>query len=153
MNCLKLWIGLVLCSTLLLGCGKDEILPEGEKGTVKGKVTFQNKSIPAGSTINFVPQTKGVGIPAGGVIKEDGTYQLMAKSQDQILVGKYGIYVTPPPEKELTPEQAMEASMEGKTTDSAGPAEIPAKYRDVKTSGVVFEVKKGENEYNLDMKP
>jgi hypothetical protein len=120
---------------------------------VKGTITFNGNPIPEGCLVNFTPEG-GTGIGASGAVGSGGSFQLRAKSTLDIPVGIYKVSVTPPPPatQNMTPEEAMKASVEGRFPTSEV-KEVPEKYRSPDTSGEVFEVKEGANEYTLDMKP
>lgn len=140
--------GLILAILSLTGCGGVSTLPEGETGTVTGKVTFNGKSVPEGTAIVFLHKDKG--IAASSAIAADGTYALRMRREAPVLVGDYQIGITPPT-VELTPAEAEAVNM-GKTIPEKEWPEIPKKYRNPETSGVTFNVKAGENTFDLDMK-
>ncbi|WP_339728932.1 carboxypeptidase-like regulatory domain-containing protein [uncultured Gimesia sp.] len=140
--------GLVLATLCLVGCGGGSTLPEGDTGTVTGKVTFNGKPVSEGASIVFLHKDKG--ITASSAIAADGSYALRMRREDAILVGDYQIGVTPPT-VELTPAEA-EAVNTGKELPEKEWPEIPKKYRNPETSGVTFTVKAGENTFDLDMK-
>jgi hypothetical protein len=134
----------------LFGCSGGG-LPEGATGTVSGTVTFNDKPAPEGATVVFMHKENG--LVATGTISADGAYSLQMREAGDILVGTYNVSVTPPTsENEMTPEQAMEASMAGTMEPAKEWKEIPEKYRASETSGETFEVKEGANTYDLKMK-
>jgi hypothetical protein len=139
------------CVVFMPGCGGGDKAYDGPTGTVTGKVTFKGDPIPEGSAVVFQPKS-GEGLPASGAIGSDGSFKLSAKNSFSIPVGIYKISISPPRPKDLTDEEAMNASMKGKNSDTEF-KEIPEKYRNPATSGETFEVKEGENSYTLDMKP
>lgn len=134
----------------LLGCGGDGI-PDVPRGTVTGKVTFDGGPIPEGSSIVF-SSDGGTGIPASSSVGSDGSFRLRAKNSFDIPTGIYQISISPPTPKQMTEEDAMDASIKGTISDIQF-KEIPNEYRNPVTSGETFEVKEGENTYTLDMKP
>lgn len=140
--------GLLLTTISLVGCSGGSTLPEGDTGTVKGKVTHKGNPVPEGASIVFLHKDKG--ITASSAIAADGKYALKMRRGDQILVGDYQIGITPPTE-ELTPEEAK-AVNEGKELPKKEWPQIPEIYRNPETSGVKFTVKAGENTFDLDMK-
>lgn len=140
--------GLILTVMCLTGCGGGSNLPKGETGTVTGKVTFNGKPVPEGTSIVFLHKDKG--ITASSPIAADGSYALRMRRENAILAGNYQIGITPPT-VELTPAEA-EAVNSGKTLPEKEWPEIPKKYRNPESSGVLFTVKAGENTFDLDMK-
>ena len=131
---LSLPAGLVIL--LLAGCGSSEPM-----GKVTGKVTFKGTPVTEG-TITFENVEQG-GI-AAGELQSDGTYSLYCP-QGGLKPGDYKVAVTPP---------VVEGSSNGRTASSASPKEtkdIPKKYRDGKTSGLVASVKDGKNQFDFDM--
>ena len=62
--------GLVLAIMSLVGCGGGSTLPEGDTGTVTGKVTFNGKPVPEGASIVFLHKDRG--ITASSAIAADG---------------------------------------------------------------------------------
>ncbi|MCA9023254.1 MAG: hypothetical protein KDA74_24065, partial [Planctomycetaceae bacterium] len=103
--------GLILTVMCLTGCGGGSNLPKGETGTVTGKVTFNGKPVPEGTSIVFLHKDKG--ITASSPITADGSYALRMRRENAILAGNYQIGITPPT-VELTPAEA-EAVNSGKT--------------------------------------
>ncbi len=141
------------------GCsGGDESAYDGPTGSVKGKLLLKGKPAPEGTLVSFYH--KKLGATATGVVGADGTFQPTIGTDSaatQIPTGDYEVAVTPGggSSEALDPDKAMEAEMartkSGKK-DDAGTSEIPQKYADHSTSGIVFEVKKGENTFEYDIK-
>lgn len=129
-------------------CNKTT-LPEGPTGTLHGKVTYKGSAPPAGSAISFIHDKTG--FVAVGSIQGDGSYTAQMKGQPELPVGAYQISVTGPPAPEMTPEQ-MAAMYEGKSDPSATAANsLPAKYADIATSGLTYEVKEGDNTHDVQL--
>ncbi|MFO0816868.1 MAG: hypothetical protein U1A77_02925 [Pirellulales bacterium] len=126
---------LLVAAMTLVGCGGDNT----PKGDLHGKVTMQGGSLPAGCTLAFVGD-KGGGTAA---IDSSGNFKTMGG----IPVGSYKVIVTPP-SSNLSPEEAMKASMEGK---AAAPTGVPAKYIDPATTDLKAEVKAGDTEVNFEL--
>ncbi|RLS56096.1 MAG: carboxypeptidase regulatory-like domain-containing protein [Planctomycetota bacterium] len=150
---MKMWTLLASLWTagFLVGCGGSS-LPEGETGTVKGKVTFQGNPIPEKSTVTFMRDEGG--ITAVGEIDADGEYVLRMRDGLKILVGVYRVSITPPnPGSNLDQDEVMKLHMSGKLPDPAKVKEIPERYRSPEKTKEIHEVKAGSNEINIDMKP
>ena len=123
-------------------------MPEGNTGVVSGKVTFKGEAVPEGASIVFINKDKG--LTASGAIGSDGSYSLQMRDGGDILVGSYQIGVTPPT-TEMTPEEQEAVNLTGKMPAVKEWTSIPAKYRVPESSGIVFEIKEGSNEFDLDM--
>ena len=119
------FVGLVVVLSLA-GCG-----PEFPLAEVSGKVTCKGKPLPEG-TVLFVPQG---GPAAASVLAADGSYRLLSrKPGDGALIGRHKVAIIPPPHGKI-----------------ANAPKVPPKYRDPETSGLVAEVKKGENILDFDL--
>lgn len=172
----SLSLRLVLIPLLLFavgGCGKKK----RETGVVRGKVIFGDKKV--GGTVRFVAEDGAVG---EGVIYTDGTYEVseapVGKCKVAIIVEHLrkkasNIPVAP------GPGAGMRGMMGGQGGQSGPPAgaeagkaapkgleapggtgrvpnakytPIPARYEDPNQSGLTFEVKLGEQEFNITLK-
>jgi hypothetical protein len=142
--------GLLLALTLA-GCGGGGAgLPEGETGTVSGIVKLEGEPVEQGTSISFMRDSDGA--IATGVCDAGGGYALQMKGGLSIVAGTYRIAVTAPsPTTGMTDEQAMELSMANKLPEE-GDSKIPARYRNLTESTILFEVKPGANTFDLDMK-
>ena len=145
---------LICCVALLpiaCGCGGG---PAGPHGKVHGKVTHQGQPVTAGSVISFIPESGGAA--ASGTLGADGSYELRSMNGNLVPAGKYKVLVTPPPPPEQSPEEAMKAAMEkAKNKEQgkgpAGDPTIPEKYGNSLQTPASYEVKEGDNEYNLEL--
>jgi hypothetical protein len=132
------------------GCSGDG-LPEGETGTVRGRVTYSGQPVPEGSVVMFMGSETG--ILGTGVTDTNGEYLLSMRDGLSILVGTYRVSVNPPnPGETLSQEEVMERSMAGSLPNPADVKEIPVRYRNPESSTLVFEVKPGANTFDIDMK-
>ena len=142
---------LSLCLLAVAGCGSSSGLP-GPTGQVSGRVTFQGKPVPLGTTVTFVHEEKA--LPAAAQTTADGTYPLVMRGGLKVLTGVYKVSVSAPAAVEdvtANPE-AYKAVMEGRAAPPKAVAVLPAKYNSPETSGLVFEVKPGNNTINIDLK-
>jgi hypothetical protein len=133
------------------GCGSGGV----DRAVVKGKVTYNNKRLTAG-TVSFFGPNKSTG---SAKINEDGTYEMTDAP-----VGEVTITVQVP-QQPLTmgggvgmpkvPEGAkMPTEMDpGSHAGGAKIVPIPDKYKDVATSKLTFKVEKGEQEHDIDLPP
>jgi truncated hemoglobin YjbI len=113
----------------------DSPKPPEETGSVKGKATFKGEPLPGG-VVTFEAEGGGA---VTAKIAEDGTYKA-----DGLKPGKYAVTVDT---ELLKPDPA-------KPADPKAPkyVAIPEKYRDAKKSGLSYEVKKGEQTYDIELK-
>jgi hypothetical protein len=164
----------VACCALLLvlasGCGPDY----KSRGVVKGRVTAGRKLLTAGTVMFYGPG----GITASAGIDPDGNYEMpdapvgecqvtvtvppvpMDPTIKALMTGKGKIKV-PKMQAGPTPPEGFKADMGDAPTDLPNPsaARIPTeivpidpKYSKPETSGLKFEVKKGEQHtYNIDL--
>ncbi|MDB4733197.1 hypothetical protein OAF42_02005 [Planctomicrobium sp.] len=130
-----------------MGCGGSPGLPDGETGTVSGKLSLDGETVPAGSAVIFTPESGG--LPAIGEVGSGGSFSLKMKGGSDILVGTYKVSVSAPV-VEVDPAAAMEASVAGE--DVGGEVAFPVKYLNPDASGETFTVKEGDNTFDLDMK-
>lgn len=137
---------------LLAGCGGGGGLPEGETGTVSGRITFEGKPVPEGCGVVFM-RDKG-GYVGTGKTDSSGQYLLYMRDGLQIVVGTYRVSITPPnPVANLDQDEIMRLQSAGKLPDTSKMKEVPDRYRDPENSKTIFEVKPGSNTFDLDMKP
>jgi hypothetical protein len=137
---------LCLVVSLAAGCGG----PSGPQGKVHGKVTYQGKPISTGAMVSFLSDS---GAAASGMVSADGAYQVRSMNGDTIPAGKYKVLITPPSGPQMTPEEAMNASMAKKDKDQGPAADptIPAQYRSILQTPASYEIKAGDNEINIEL--
>lgn len=117
-------------------------------GKVTGSVNYKGKPVPQGTAVMFLMSSKGFG--ALGEVDENGQYVLKAAGRDMVPAGKYAISIRPPTGPEMTPEEVMEALKKKKPAGDPFRT-VPQKYRTPETSGLTFEVKTGDNQFDIDM--
>ena len=129
----EIWRWHMLAAVLLsaVGCGSDLDLHP-----VYGKVLYGDGTPVAGGTVvcelmNATPRRSG-----NGAIGDDGSFELGTRREgDGLVVGEYSAIVLPPA---LSEEQSKRQ-----------PSQIHRRYSDPATSGLVFEVSRGDNEIEL----
>ena len=149
MNIRLLSSGTALFVTMMfVGCGGGGGgLPEGETGTVSGSVTHAGSPVAEGSTVTFI-QVGGTGIVGTATSDAAGKYTLSMRNGPDILVGKYMVGVSPPnPAANMTPEEIMELPEPPETPK----APYDEKYLSPESSGIVVEVKAGENALDITL--
>ncbi len=135
-------IGLLL---FVVGCGSERTY------AVKGQVLLGDGRPVTAGQIEF--REKDRPISAIGFIQPDGTFELsFRRSADGTLAGNYtAALIEPPPPPGLG--GAQEASLESARRQWL--ADVPAKYRSMKTSGLTFEVKPDAraNDFRIVLEP
>ena len=144
-NLVRASVALVALGTAI-GCGSSKVYP------VKGKVTFEGKSMKGGGTISFVPLGNQAGKTAGGEIKEDGTYELTTnKPGDGSMEGEFRVVITQVTEQE--PERSRDGEKAARKGRSLPEADrIPEVYSDAYKSPLTAKVEAKSNEIDFDLK-
>jgi len=143
-NCLTFKIFLFTVAAGLAGCNLGDQSPP--KGKVYGKVTFEGKPIPEGSTIVFMRSKTGNA--GSGKVDAQGNYKFFLP----VPIGIYKVMVIPPSRELSTKEKMEQMTGDAKPISEKEYPEIPKKYRDTATSGETFAIKEGDTLFNLDMK-
>jgi hypothetical protein len=129
-----------------LGCGKGV-------GDVKGRVTYQNKPLPDGT----VKIRGSDGIPRDGEIQPNGEYVVkgVPVGPAQVLVSSFDPKSAEPSKEKAGKDKG--SKLVGRVRPVTGDPQdkssrIPLHYGIFDTSGLSLEVKRGENEYPIDLK-
>ena len=135
-HCSAVSLMLLLLAPTLVGCGAGEA-----KGRIAGKVTFQGQPVSEGIVV-FRGAEKSVHITAE--LRSDGSYTVATAKGVGLPPGTYQVCVCPPAIHVPT------------TVGGAAPKikqypNIPAKYRDIKTSGLTLTVELGDNPFDIAM--
>lgn len=143
--------GFCLCGLLLVeGCG-------GGKGTVSGKVSYQGKPV-RGGNVAFIPEA---GSPVNSPIEADGTYTIRKIPPGNVKITVETDSFRPPLEKAVArggDAKFLKQNLEKMNPQMADPerakryVRIPPQYRDPRQTNLSYEVKSGEQEYNIDLK-
>jgi hypothetical protein len=131
-----------------LGCGESgrvRVYP------VKGKISFEGRPMAGGGSISLVPLASQAGKTAGGVINEDGTYELMTyKAGDGSMTGEFRVVITQAGEKE--PPRTKDGEAPAAATSTVAEADrIPAIYSDSQNSPLKATVEAKAQEINFDL--
>ncbi len=143
---------------LLTGCG-GSTGPVGKQAQVNGTVTNDGKPVTLNSQVVFYNAEKGLTL--SGTLDSLGKYSLSAADPKLgVPAGRYDVKILPPAAPVVEMNQSsgdykkmMQAGGAGAaTTKPADDApDIPEKFRDTKTSKLVFEIKEGANTFDLDL--
>ncbi len=123
--------GFVLVLTLFVaGCSDEK-----PTGTVTGVANYKGKPLTLGD-VNLLSSTGAAAITR---IEADGRFTLATP----IEAGEYRVYASPPEAEQAPPGTKVAAPRK---------FDLPAKFRDPNTSGVVVTVKPGSNELVIEFK-
>lgn len=131
-----LFVGL----TLVVGCQSGE-----ELGRVHGHVTSEGKPLTKGIVIFEHLERKGIVMTAD--LKPDGSYEVSMAQGFGLPLGEYGVAISPP-----LMDHPIGPILERPGEDKFA-RQIPAKYREIKTSPLKLTVKSGDNPNDIDLKP
>lgn len=125
-------LGPFLSLLLLVGCG-------GKPASVSGVVTLDGNPLDHG-VVGFAPTTGGM--RAAGVIKSDGSYTLSTNREAGLETGDYKATV-------VTREPGVAPPQGG--PPMPGPYITPRHYAIDTTSGLQFNIEKGNNTINIEL--
>ena len=142
-------VALVVISSMI-GCRGDDRV-----ATVRGTVTLDGEPI-GDASVTFMP--KGGGRPAFGITDAEGAYTLTTfEDGDGAMIGHQLVTITAVDE-EMNEKAAAAAEELGSLVEVMQPPpkqiwRAPQVYSESETSGLVFEVKRGEvNQADFDLK-
>jgi hypothetical protein len=137
----------LLGATLLLGgCSKS-------RGTITGKVTYQNQPLASGSVVVVGAD----GIPRTAAISPDGSYSFANVACEEVRVA---VHCPDPAGMEIMAHEEMKKRQPGvpppppRQSSRIDPDKwmpIPEHYGDFNKSGLKFTVQPGANTYNIDL--
>jgi hypothetical protein len=134
------------------GCPKSGLNTE----YVEGTVMMDGKPLD-NANISFSPVTEGQGTPAVGVTDANGKYVLTAMQGGRdgrgTTPGQYNVSVFKEiATKHYTDEEMAELVRREIPPDWGYKVVVPEKYTNPKKSGLTFEVKKGKNKFDFEVK-
>jgi hypothetical protein len=118
------------------GCGPREPLAR-----VSGQVTFEGKPVQE-ALILFSSDAQGIHMTADVV---EGRYKIVTASADGLPPGEYQVAISPP-----IIDHPVGPILE--PPRAAAPPDIPPRYHDLQTSGLVVRLVDGDNRADFDMK-
>jgi hypothetical protein len=135
-----------------LGCGGDSYGPTGK---ITGKLTMEGQALPPGHAVSFMQMEKG--FLAFGMTDAEGKFEVKSWNDGNMPIGKYDVMIAAPPssvdpaeDPNLSPEERFEKQQT--PTKQPPRISIPARYRETTTSGLQYEIKEGENHFDIDLK-
>lgn len=121
----------------MVGCGGDEI--SKPTATVEGKVLLNDQPV-EGTVVFQSPDTGGI---FSSELDASGQFNI-----EQVEVGSYTVYVTPP--QLTTPPEGPEDAKKSEELKS----DIPAGYENIETSDLRANVEEGKtNSFTFELKP
>jgi hypothetical protein len=136
---------LALSPALLTGCGRP-----GKTGVVSGKVTYKGRPV-TGGMIKFIPA--GNGPPALGPLNSDGTFSFGGVPFGPMQIGIDTESVRNAARADYT--RTGKAPPGTQLRESAGGhavyVPLPKKYADPKTSGLTWDVQRGNLTMDFDL--
>jgi len=133
----------ILLTSVFTGCGGEEAVDNTPKGSVKGKVTVDGEPFAEGS-VRFT-STQSVSEAFGAEMQAGGTFEVAAP----IPTGSYKVTLSPP---EFGPIKGDDGQMRPPTAEEME-NNVPEKYRTPEASDETVEVKEGDNDFAIDLKP
>jgi hypothetical protein len=127
-------IGVILAG--MVGCGG--------KGSLTGKVTYNNNPLPKGSTLTFISSSNRAFVT--DVKSEDGSYTI-----DGLPVGDYKVTVKPYAAPTVSSQSPMGGKPGGKKEKSSGPSEGQTDI--IRPPEGMFDVLKGDNKGKFQIPP
>jgi hypothetical protein len=122
-----------LLLAMVAGCSSGNTSP------VRGKVVFKDGAPLTGGLVLFRPVDEKLQVSSRGDIQQDGTFILGTYQEgDGAVPGKYQVAVTPPPRKKVR-EKPVERRI------------IHPRFENYDTSGLEFEVKRGRNDFKIEV--
>jgi hypothetical protein len=136
-------LAILLLGLLAAGCGAGS-----KTSAVSGQVTYKGKPVPK-ANVSFTP-AEGTGLAAAGFTDSGGRYTLgTVSTNDGAAPGKYRVSVIARgPDRPAKPGEG--SGMPNETVP--GDPTIPKKYFAPDTSGLTFEVKRGSNRFDIELK-
>ncbi len=147
---------LLTVAVALPGCGAEG--PKDPQAQVSGTVTNNGKPITLNSLVVFYNADKGLTL--SGAVDSLGKYSLTpADPKIGVPAGRYTVAITPPvaavAEVNQNSQDYMKMMQSGGSTapkkEANAAPDIPEKFRDAKSSKLVFEVKEGANTFDFDL--
>jgi len=137
---LAILVAVAAAAVVLLGCGQ----PKRQRAIVTGKVLYNGKPLPFGTVI-FEPES---GQYATGTIQPDGTFRMITRGEgDGAPVGRCRVrFVCFAHQDPSAKTGKIKGNALPTETLPMGPSLIPQKYLFCETSGLVVDVKPGQNE-------
>jgi hypothetical protein len=119
----------------------------GDKpASVSGKVTYNGKPVTSG-TVVLIGEGKN---SDPGAVQADGTYAIARAPLGRVKVA----FDNPPPvqSRPASPAQKNDPEFQEQAQEAARYVKTPEKYKDPDQSGLSFELRRGKNTCDIDLK-
>ena len=126
---------IVVAGLLPAACGCGGSATRGT-GRLRGRVTHKGAPVREGTVSVYAPE---LGTGGSADLGAEGVFEI----PERLRPGRYGVAVLPP--SEPPPEDGAVAS------PAKNYGNLPLKYRDPQRSGLVIDVKRGDNTLDIDM--
>jgi hypothetical protein len=148
------FVAVVASAAALTGCGggggRDYKIKADQQATITGTVKFGETKVPVNCVVTFFNSDEG--ITAVGFVDESGKYALKpAEKETGLPAGKYQVTITPPPAPPLTKEEYAKMEASAMAMPQKTYKELPTKFYNSMTSGLVFDVTPGANSFDIDL--
>lgn len=142
---------LAACGVLLAAAGCSSEVDYGPTGTIAGRLTKSGTPLQARTHVIFMHPEKGY--LAFGATDEEGRFTVTSWNDGQMPTGRYGVMIQPPAAEYDSETASAEDVMNNPEKYSVPPpqADFPARYRELSTSGLSYEVKQGANSFDIDL--
>lgn len=141
-------ITVLMVVATFLGCGGE---PYGPTGKVTGKLTMDGKNLPAGHAVSFMQMESG--FLAFGMTDAEGKFEVNSWNNGNMPIGKYDVMIAPPSGGDVSNLSAEERFDNPESSSAKSKVLFPSRYRETTTSGLNYEVTKGANNFDIDLKP
>jgi hypothetical protein len=112
----------------------------GPTGTAAGRLTMSGRPLAAGTQVVFMHPEKGYA--SFGTTDPAGNFKITSWNEGRLPIGRYRVMIQAP---------AGSAGLLAPQTGELSQAEFPFKYRQTSTSGLEYEVKEGENSFEIEL--
>jgi len=144
------WMSALIVTAVAIGCGPSD---DVQVYPVKGQITFNGKPMVGGGSIAFYPINGQAGKAPGGLIKEDGAYELTTYAEgDGSMPGDFRVVIVQVTVQEGAPTADGEKVRAAPISTVAEGDRIPAIYSDPYNSPLTAKVEaKDLNELNFTL--
>ena len=148
------FIVVLVFAAMLSGCGggggRDYKIKADQQATITGTVRFGEKKVPVNALVTFFNSDEG--IAAVGLAEADGKFTIKpAEKETGLPAGKYQVTITPPPPPPMTEAQYKKMDASAMAMPDITYNELPKKFYNSMTSGLVFDVTPGPNSFDIDL--
>jgi len=93
------------------------------------------------------------GFLAFGMTDAEGKFEVNSWNNGNMPIGKYDVMIAPPSGGDVSNLSAEERFDNPESSSAKSKVLFPSRYRETTTSGLNYEVTKGANNFDIDLKP